>query len=80
MLKGSWLGGSCLHSWQGRGAGFGSVGGTAALGLALVRFAVRIVVEGRGLTALQPGIPGFGLEIVALCNFSIKVPVRQIWP
>lgn len=39
MLKGSWLGGSCLHSCQGRRAGFGSVGGTAALVLALVTFA-----------------------------------------
>lgn len=40
---------------------------------------VWIVVEGRGLTALQPEVPVFGLEIVALCNFSTKLPVSQIW-
>lgn len=40
---------------------------------------VWIVVEGRGLTALQPEVPVFGLEIVALCNLSTKLPVSQIW-
>lgn len=63
--EGSWV---WQHRWN---CGFGSGFGSGLL--------VWIVVEGRGLTALQPEVPVFGLEIVALCNFSTKLPVSQIW-
>lgn len=47
------------------GAGFGSVGGTAAL----VLFACLDCGGGQGPHCPAAKIPGFGLEIVALCNF-----------
>lgn len=37
------------------------------------RFLLWIVVEGKALTALQPEVPGFHVEIVAVWNFSTKL-------
>lgn len=73
-----WVGAACT---AGRG---GELGLAASVELRLwfwlwSGLLVWIVVEGRGLTALQPEVPVFGLEIVALCNFSTKLPVSQIW-
>lgn len=58
------------------GAGFGSVGGTAALVLALVLFACLDCGGGQGPHCPAAKIPGFGLEVVALCN-TTKLIVSQ---
>ena len=38
-----------------------------------------LLVNGRGLAALLPEASAFGLEIMALWSFYIKLPVSQTW-
>lgn len=44
----------------------------AGIGLGRVCLLVFIVMNGRGLAALQLGVSAFGLEIMALWSFYIK--------
>lgn len=49
------------------------------VGVGQVCFLTLVVVNCRGLAALQPEVSAFGLQIMSLWSFYIKLPVGQTW-
>lgn len=79
-------GGCCLCSSLGWGnqllAAFGQTAasfGCTGIGFGQVCFLVLTVVNGRGLAALQLEISVFAMDIMALWNFCMKLPVSETW-